>query len=274
MREIVGDAPYQSLRAVGPVGLLQVLALVEQHERRDGVAAEPTVVIDRSFPVERRVIGVLQPALHDFVGFDRRDFERGARVDPRIGNSRVVVVPIDAVRRNLFVLGLLRHAREIGAQRGLGLHGESFGDESQVLFQNHVRKELVARRLREVGIIELRIGILEIGSVLVGVDQPFPRSVGIVRVGNLLQRPGREIGRIHHRGGRIEHVDEGRDASVGRIAVGHLLDAQRSAHLDGQRRGFRQLEIEVRTVVDPVVLERGVLVVALLLDDRALVGIA
>ena len=269
MAEIVGDAAHEPLRAVGIVGLLEVFALVEQHERRNAVAAEFAVVVDRPLPIEGRVIGVLQITLRNAV--NRVFVERiGAEIEPRprISRSRLIGVPVD-LELGIDLLGLLRHARIIGAERRLGTDRQALGDEIEILFQNNVGEEFVPRRLLKIGGAERRIGILPEDGAL-GIREPGPRGPGIVRVGNLVQHPPREIGRIHHRRSRVERVEQSTDALI----VGILLDAQRSAHLDGQRRGLRRLEIEIRTVVDTIVGKGRILVLVQLLDDGAFVHVA
>ena len=96
---VVGHAAHESLRAVGEIRGLDVLALVEQRQRRDGVVAERAVVVHRPFPVEGRVVGVLHRAACHGVGRLLEDHVAGRGVDPRVALARVVFLPVDVERR-------------------------------------------------------------------------------------------------------------------------------------------------------------------------------
>ncbi len=267
MLVIVRYAAHESLRAVGEVRGFDVFALVEQGERRDGVVAERAVVIHRSFPVEGRVVGVLHRTPRHGIGSLFVDDLAGRGVNPRIAYPRVVPVPVD-VKRGIAVGGRLRDARIVGAQRNVGFQRESLGDEVEFLFEIEVGVEFVIRNLVELARRERRPSVLEVSRAVA--RNAASRGVGIVRVGNLVQHPCREIVRVHHRRGGIHHVEKSRDAR----SRGFIADAQHAAYLDRQFGCFRHVEIEVRTVVDAVVTEVGVAPFGEILEDRTLVGVS
>ena len=116
MPVVVGNAPDESLGAVGEVHNPDILPLVEKCQSCHVMVSEGTVVVQRTFPVERRIIVVLHDSGRNSIGILFVYIIAECGEDPRIPFPGIVGIPVNIVH-GIGTGGLLRDPGMIGAQR-------------------------------------------------------------------------------------------------------------------------------------------------------------